>query len=41
VFTYAKNTAKWKAAEEYCRKKGWKFKILSEKDIFGHQNVTK
>ena len=41
VFTYAKNTAKWKAAEEYCRKKGWKFKILTEKDIFGYQNVTK
>lgn len=31
--TYAKNISKWDAAERYCKKKGWYFKILTEKDI--------
>lgn len=31
--TYCKNQAKWEAANEFCRKKGWEFKILTEKDI--------
>ena len=30
---YAINTAKWKAAEEYCAKKGYKFLIITEKNI--------
>jgi hypothetical protein len=30
---YRKNLAKWNAAKEWCRKKGWEFKILTEKDI--------
>jgi hypothetical protein len=33
VFTWAKNEAKWKAAAEYCRKRNWKFKIITDKDI--------
>lgn len=33
VMTYGVNQAKWAAAEEYCRKKGWKFMILSEADL--------
>jgi hypothetical protein len=31
--TYAKNQAKWEAAEGYCKKKDWEFKVLTEKDI--------
>lgn len=35
VMTYGVNQAKWKAAEEYCKDRGWKFKVVTEKDIFG------
>jgi len=35
VTTYVVNQAKWKAAEEYCNTKGWKFMILTEKEIYG------
>jgi hypothetical protein len=28
--TWPKNEAKWKAAEEYCRIRGWKFMVLTE-----------
>lgn len=31
---YAKNQAKWRAAEAYCHNKGWKFVILTEKDLY-------
>lgn len=33
VLTYVKNQDKWKAAEEYARKNGMVFKILTEKEI--------
>jgi hypothetical protein len=33
--TYAINQAKWKAAEEYCKDRKWKFQILTEKEIYG------
>ena len=33
TMTFMKNQAKWKAAEEYCRKKGWSFVILTEKHL--------
>lgn len=33
VMTWGKNTAKWKAAEEYCKKKGWLFMKLTEKEL--------
>jgi len=26
--------AKWKAAKEYCEKKGWEFIVITELDIF-------
>lgn len=29
------NNSKWKAAKAYCFKKGWKFKIMTEKELFG------
>lgn len=33
--TYLINRAKWKAAENLCRNKGWKFKTITEKELFG------
>lgn len=35
VFAWGTNSAKWQAAEEYCKDKGWKFIIMTEKDIYG------
>jgi hypothetical protein len=35
VFTWGVNSAKWSAAEEYCKDKGWKFVIMTEKEIYG------
>lgn len=31
--TWVTNQAKWRAAEEYCRRRGWMFKILTEKHL--------
>lgn len=31
--TWAVNQAKWKSAEEYCRRRKWYFKILTEKQL--------
>ena len=31
--TYAKNQAKWAAAKEYCRVRGWDFVVITEKDL--------
>ncbi len=33
VITWAVNQAKWSAAGKYCAAKGWKFQIMTEKDI--------
>jgi hypothetical protein len=32
-FTYQKNKAKWEAAKKYCKKRGWNFKIITEKNM--------
>lgn len=32
--TYAINVCKWKAATEFCNKRGIKFRILTEKQMF-------
>ena len=32
--TYAKNKSKWMAAEQWCKKYGYKFIILTEKELF-------
>tara|TARA_R100000458_G_C8134658_1_gene148287 strand:- start:149 stop:643 length:495 start_codon:yes stop_codon:yes gene_type:complete len=32
---YEVNIAKWKYATEYCEKRGWEFKILTEKELYG------
>lgn len=31
--TYIKNEAKWAAAKEYCKDRGWEFKIITEKEL--------
>jgi hypothetical protein len=33
--TYVVNQAKWKAANEYCKDRGWKFTLMTEKEIYG------
>ncbi len=33
AFEYAKNQAKWKAANEWCLNRGFEFKILTEKEL--------
>jgi len=32
------NSAKWKAAKEFAENKGWKFQILTEKELFTGNN---
>lgn len=34
--TWGKNKSKWLAAEAFCKKKGWKFVILTEHDLTGN-----
>ena len=34
VSEWGVNSAKWRAAREYCRKNGFEFKILTEKELF-------
>jgi hypothetical protein len=34
--TWAINNAKWKAAENYCLKHNFEFKVLTEKEIFAN-----
>jgi hypothetical protein len=42
VYEYAKNQAKWKAAEEWCADRGYEFKVLTEDDLrLGVQNNAK
>lgn len=38
VFTYGVNQAKWKAAEEFCADRGWRFMIMTEEEIFGKKS---
>jgi hypothetical protein len=33
VITYAVNQEKWKAAELFCKEHGWKFQIITEKEL--------
>lgn len=32
-FTFIKNQSKWKAAEEWCKDRGYEFKIITEKEL--------
>jgi len=33
VMTWGVNEAKWKAADAYCKDRGWKFVVVTEKDL--------
>ena len=33
VYEFAKNQAKWKAAEEFCKDRMWEFKVLTEEEL--------
>lgn len=33
--TYVKNRSKWEAAERYCKKRGWTFKVWTENTLKG------
>jgi len=33
VFQYGVNSAKWKSAKEFCDDRGWKFMVLTEKEL--------
>lgn len=33
VMTYGINTAKWKAAKDYCEDRKWKFVVMTEKEL--------
>ena len=33
--TYAVNQAKWAAAEAFCKKRGWNFLVLTERELYG------
>jgi hypothetical protein len=33
VVTWGVNEAKWKAAEEFCMDRGWKFKVITEEHL--------
>jgi hypothetical protein len=35
MLTWGTNQAKWKAAEEYCKDRNWKFKVITEKELGG------
>lgn len=35
VKTWGVNQAKWIAAEEYCKDRGWRFEIFTEKELYG------
>ena len=41
MYTYAVNRAKWEYAEEYCKKRGWEFKILTEMEIYNKKKRPK
>lgn len=36
VMTWGINSSKWKCAEEFCKDRGWKFQIMTEKEL----NIT-
>ena len=33
AYEYAKNQAKWKAAQEFCADRLWEFKVMTEKEL--------
>jgi len=41
IKNWAINSAKWEAATEYCKDRGWSFKILTEDDLFSNLKKKK
>jgi hypothetical protein len=37
VYEYAKNQSKWEAAREYCKDRGWTFKVITENELYGNK----
>ena len=37
VYEYAKNQSKWESAREYCKDRGWTFKVITEHELFGYK----
>lgn len=35
IKTFAKNNSKWESARRFCEQRGWKFLVLTERDLFG------
>ena len=35
--TYVINKAKWESAEQYCRNNGWKFQLITEKQLYKYK----
>lgn len=35
VKTYSINESKWAAAQKFCKERGWHFRIMTEKTLFG------
>ena len=33
IYEYARNQAKWKAAQEFCKDRMWEFKVLTEDEL--------
>ena len=33
AYEYAKNQAKWRAAQDYCADRRWEFKVMTEKEL--------
>ena len=34
VYTWGVNNAKWREAVDYCKKRKWTFKLMTEKELF-------
>jgi len=37
AYEYAKNQSKWESAREYCKDRGWTFRILTENELYGNK----
>ena len=37
VFEYARNQSKWEAAREWCKDRGYEFKVFTEKELFNYK----
>lgn len=40
LLTWAVNQAKWKAARVYCADRNWRFRVVTEEDLFPHRKKS-